>query len=116
MERSEYELLEIGDHVFLFKLEISYHSHINRGIAAELKKTGKTEFEVVKVISGKLLKVGDKIEIGDIWNSTYLPANLLKDVEEGVEWWNSMLRNAEDHLTSEYEKKRKAIQKRLIKI
>jgi hypothetical protein len=117
MERREYEKLKIGDIVYLFKLEISYQHHINLGIAAELKKTGDDEFKVTQVINGKLLKVGDLVKIDDKnWRSRFRTSNLWAKLEEGIGWWNAKIRNAEDGLTSQYEKRKKGLTKRLIQV
>ena len=118
MEKKEYEKLNEGDVVYLFKLDISYHHHINLGIAAELRKeAGKDEFKVLKVINGKLLKVGELVKIDDTyWRAKYRTSNLFLGLEDGVEWWNREIRNAEDGLTSDYETKKKSLLKRLIKV
>ncbi len=116
MEKDEYKKIGIGELVYLFKLEISLHHHVNLGIAVELKKTGEDMFKVSRVICGKVLKVGEEIKIDDRWKSRYVCGNLFKSVEEGIEWWNSKIRNAEDGLTSDYERKKKSLNKRLITI
>lgn len=112
----EREDIKIGETLYLFKLDISYHQRINLGIAAEVKVIGEEELEVTRVINGKVLKVGEKINIKDYRIASYRTTNLFKSMEEGAEWWNARLRNAEDGLTSEYERKKKAILKRLITI
>ena len=117
MEKEEFQKLKSGDIVYLFKLDISYHHHINLGIAAELKKIGDTEFEVVQIINGKLWKIGETLTIDDTnWRCRYRSINLWTNLEEGIEWWNAQIRNAEDGLTSAYEKKKKSLLKRLIKV
>lgn len=117
MDKEEFRKLEIGDLVYLFKLEISLHYHVNLGIAAELKKIGNSEFKVLRVLNGKTLRPGEEVTIDDTnWRSRYKEYNLFGKLEDGVEWWNSKIRNADDGLTSEYEKKKRTLNKRLIKI
>ena len=118
MEREEYEKLKVGDIVYLFKLDISWNAYrVNFGVAAELKMIGKDEFEVTKLINGKYFKIGETIKIDDRnWRSKFRSINLWKNLEDGVESWNANIRNAEDRLTSTYEKRKKSILERLIQI
>lgn len=118
MEKEEYEKLKVGDIVYLFKLDISWNAyHVDFGVASELKMIGKDEFKVTKLINGKYLKIGEMVKIDDRnWRSKFRSTNLWKKLEEGIEWWNAQIRNAEDGLTSAYEKKKKSLLKRLIQL
>jgi len=122
MEKEEFEKLVIGDTVYIFRLDISSHSAVTFGLILKLELTSKDEFTTKRVISagrGRLLKIGDtiqKVAAGVVWvNSRRISyINFFKDYNEGVEYWNQCLREAEDRLTYEYEKKKKKLLKRLI--
>lgn len=121
MEKEEFEKLVIGDTIYIFRLDISAHSAVTFGLILKLELTSKDEFTIRKVISASKgrLKIGDTIQevaAGVFWvNSRRISyINFFKDYNEGVEYWNQCLREAEDWLTYEYEKKKKKLLKRLI--
>ena len=111
MSRKEWDELVVGDIIYLFKLDISIHHRINLGIAAELKKKGEQEFIVTRVMSGRSLKVGEIVT-----TSGYRLSNFWTNLEEGAEWWNGVIRDAEDGLTSDYENKKRHLDKRIIRV
>lgn len=114
----EFSELRVGDVIYLFRLEISSTTkRINCGIAVELSKISEpSKFRVERVINGKILRVGETIEITNSWRVGYRKENLWKSIEAGVEWWNSQLERSERILTEKYTERRNALIERRIVI
>ena len=113
----EPETLKEGDHVWCFKISFnlgSLYGTLAVGLIAELEKTEKEdEFRVIQVKKGTSMKAGKTIKAGG-WGSVSL-AELFKDYDEGVQYWNSVVQNEIDRLTSNYEQAVKRVEGKKLK-
>ena len=120
MEKEEFEGLKIGDHVWKFEIDFSTTGKIIMNLIAELeviKKEYQSQqyigFNIVKVECGTSLREGMKINYGS--NQYYHVSRLFKNYNEGVDYWNSAIRNEEDRITSVYQDRVKKLQRKLKK-
>ena len=112
MSKEEYSALKIGDKVWLFDIEFSVHGNLYYNMIAKLEKLeGKDRFKILDVKMGSSFKPGD---------TQYLPewkhsVKMFKDYNEGVDYWNSIILNKIDYMTSIYEKMIKRAKSKLLK-
>ena len=117
MTQEEYSALKEGDKVWLFAINFnigSLHGTLGMGLIAELEKRDKEdEFDVIQVKKGTSTKAGRIMRIGK-WSD---PSRheLFKDYNEGVDYWNSVVHNEVDRLTSKYEQAIKRVKGKLLK-
>ena len=113
----EPETLKVGDRVWCFKISFSLGSLYGTlavGLIAELEKTEKEdEFRVIQVKKGTSMKAGKTIKAG-VWGSVS-STELFKDYNEGIQYWNSVVQNEIDRLTSNYEQAVKRVEGKLLK-
>ena len=113
----EPETLKEGDHVWCFKISFSHRSlygTLSVGLIAELERAKKEdEFRVTQVKKGTSMKAGKTIKAG-VWGSVSL-AELFKDYSEEVQYWNSVVQNEIDRLTSNYEQAVKRVEGKKLK-
>lgn len=116
MTQEEYSALKEGDKVWYFKISFSrtLYGNLAVGLIAELEKTkDEDRFKVIQVKKGTSTKVGRVISAGD-WGSIRL-AELFKDYNDGIDYWNSVVHNEVDRLTHYFEDAVKHVEGKLLK-
>ena len=116
MSKEEYDELKPGDCVWCFMISFcgSLHGTLANGFIAELEKTKLDDkFEVIQVKKGTKLRVGNIMTVG-CWGCAAIE-EIFKDYNDGVDYWNSVVRNEVDRLTHYFEEAVKRVNGKILK-
>ena len=116
MSLEEYNGLKPGDHIWVSRVMFSDSGTNTLGLLAELVKIegkhGKDEFKVLKVEKGTTLRENGIVTTG--YYSFNFP-NAFKTRKDAIEYWNNVIYNTLDRLTSNYEQTIKRVKKKILK-
>ena len=113
MNTEEFDALKEGDVVWYFEITLSTAGNVSRQLIAKLEKRKDSSFYIVEVEKGTSWREGRMISF---WRDGYeVSYHLFKTYNDGIDYWNSVLLNNMDCLTSKYEQAIKRIKGKLLK-
>ena len=110
MSTEEFDALKEGDIVWYFELTLSTAGNVSRQLVAKLEKRKDKSFYVVQVEKGTSWREG---RVVSLWLGE-INHHLFKTYNDGIDYWNSVLLNNIDRLTSKYEQAMKRIKGKLL--
>ena len=110
MSKEEFDALKEGDIVWYFELILSTAGNVSRQIVAKLEKRKDKSFYVVQVKRGTSWREG---RVVSLWLGE-INHHLFKTYNDGIDYWNSVLLDNIDRLTSKYEQAMKRIKGKLL--
>lgn len=109
MTREEFLKAEVGTRFWIFSITFGKTGRLIKGLIVEVEKFDDEKAKVLKVEKGSSEKPGNLLRISDFY--TY---ETVKTREDGVEYWNSVVRNESDRIESKYQKLIKNINSKLL--
>ncbi len=108
MTREEFLKAEIGTRFWIFSITFGKTGRLINGLIVEVEKFDDRRVKAIKVEKGSSVKPGNLLRFSDYETES------VKTREDGVEYWNSVVRNESDRIESKYQKLMKNINSKLL--